>query len=116
MAAERSIANSFFFIDIGGTPQGYCKKVSGGKYTGDVAESKVGSDLITKKMLSNHKIGEFSADIGIAMGAQLNNWIMQSFTKAHTYVDGFIGILDADYKETRRIEFQQALITEFGTP
>lgn len=116
MAASRSVANSFFVLDIGGVNQGYLKKVSGGGYTVDVHESKVSHDLITKKMGSNHKVGEFSCDIGIAMGKGLYTWIKQSFDKAHTYTDGAISIADANYNEVRRINFAQALITEFGTP
>lgn len=112
----RSYAASMFVVDVGGSFQGYAKKASIGELKWDVHESKLGSDLITKKMITNHTYGDFTIDMGVAMGGKLYDWIKASFDKAYTRMDGAVIVANANYDALRRYEYYQALITKIATP
>jgi len=109
---SRSYSASLFGLDLGGKMAGYLKKITPPEMKGDKVEHKTGHLLKTSKAISNYSHGDFSFSCAMNMGKDLQDWIKASFDSAHRYVDGALLIANFDGEEQRRINFQQALITE----
>jgi hypothetical protein len=91
--------------------------VEGGNGFSDVVEEQLQSSLsYRKKHIGNLGYRALKLQVGSDMSQVLADWIKATFTGAFHRKNGAIVGLDMTNTERRRMEFFDALITEFGMP
>jgi len=113
----RSHAAGKYAIDIGGQTAGWCSSVEGGHCKADVVSEKVGADLFQHKHIAGVSYEDISIKCGTAMSKNFYEWIKASVDHQYRRVDsGAIISADYNFKETGRLNFFNALISEVGFP
>jgi len=106
-------------IELKSVLAGWVKEIDGGHATADVVSEKIGSDHLARKHLGPLKYEEISLKCGAAMSNGLYEWIKTGFNQTSNTAgreDGAIVFADFDENEISRLNWTQALITEFGMP
>jgi len=120
---KRGYGTSKYALDLGktGTNGGWINDVEGGHATGEVITEKIGSDHLQKKHIGNVKFEDISFTCGTGMSHAIYDWIYTGFNQTFNVSnagrsDGAIVMGDYDFKETGRLEYHFAILTEFGMP
>jgi len=116
MADQRTYTGGNFVLDIDGYSVGYLKKFEGLGMTADIAENKLGPDLVIKKHVANIKWEPAKAEVGIGMGMGMYQWIQASFKKNFATKNGTFTAANFDHKAQSQLTFMNALITEVTCP
>jgi len=113
---KRSATSGNFLLEIGDSRCSYLKSFSGLAYEADIANHEHGAELFQTKNMANFKYSNAKASIGMSMGKEMNEWIRSSFKKEFMSKHGAFVAGDFNFKETRRVEFTDALICSIGLP
>ena len=108
-----------YFLMLDGEPMGWMYAVEGAGLDADVLPDKSGDDGFLRKHIGAVKYEDIKITCGSEMSKKFYEWIKASFDgrdAKHARKNGAIIAADYDYKVVRRLDFQQALITEFGIP
>jgi phage tail-like protein len=105
-----------YALEIDGVLMGWVDSVSGGNAVADVVTEKPGSDSVQRKHIGNVKYEEITVTVGADMSKQFYQWIQNSFDRKYTRKSGSIIAADYNYKETSRLSFTNAMITEVSMP
>ena len=114
--AQRSFAAGSFGLELEGTFVGFATKIEGGNAVADVVKEPVGADFFVKKHLGNPGVRDIVLEFGGGMHASLYNWIKASLERKHSPKDGAVLMVDFKGAVRRRLDFQQAQITQVTLP
>ncbi len=103
-------------LELDGIVAGFLVSVDGGTATSDVVSEKVGSDHIVHKHIAGVKYEDITITCGTGMSKSFNDWLKATFDHNYARKNGAIVACDYNYKETSRLNFFNALITEIGFP
>jgi len=106
----------FAFLAIDGTIVGSVKSVEGGNAVGEVVTEVPGPGPITRKHLGGVKYEDITMNVGLGLGNSLWDWIKLTFDQPGTTKDGAVILTDAELVAWRRMDFTNAIISEFGMP
>jgi hypothetical protein len=112
MALTRNYQAGGYGLEIAGKFAGMLKSAEAPEIKGDKADMKTGVANITKKAIANISYGDTKFSVAMSMSKDLQDWIQKSYDMAHEYRDIALLVADFDYKEARRVNIHQALITE----
>lgn len=114
---QRSYTAGKYALDLDGKFAGWIKSVEGGHATADVIVEKVATDLIWHKHIAGVKYDDITLSCGTAMSKAFYEWLQASVDhQAKRITSGAIVAADYNFKETGRLNFFNALITEVGFP
>jgi phage tail-like protein len=114
---QRSYTAGKYALDLDGKFAGWIKSVEGGYATADVIVEKVATDLIWHKHIAGVKYDDITLSCGTAMSKAFYEWLQASVDhQAKRITSGAIIAADYNFKETGRLNFFNALITEVGFP
>ena len=108
-----------YALELQKTKAGRVKEVDGGHASAEVVVEKMGSDHLHHKHLGGLKFEEITFKCGSGMSQNLYKWIDAAFrnaSNAEGRQDGAIIYADYDSNEVGRLNFTQAIPTEFGMP
>lgn len=115
-AGQRGYAAGKYGLELNGALAGWLHSVEGGHATSDVVVERPGADHIQRKHLAGVRYEELKLEAGTAMSKSF-------YAALKDVTDGKVGRLtgavvtaDADFTETSRLTFHNALITEVGFP
>jgi phage tail-like protein len=106
-------------IELDGINAGWVQSVEGGGASADVVTEKIGADHYAKKHIGNVKYEPITVICGTGMTKGFYDWINASFTQAiakQGRKNGAVMFAGHDYEVISRLEFQHALMSEFGMP
>jgi hypothetical protein len=112
--AKRSASSGRFLLEVGDSRVAFLKEFSGLNYEADIVNHDHGSLNMQSKNMANYKFTPGKASIGMAMGKEMHDWIKASFKRQYATKSGAFIAGDFNYKETHRVNFQNALITSVG--
>jgi len=112
--AKRSAPSGRFLLEVGQSRAAYLKSFSGFAYEGEVGVHDHGPDNMQTKQLTTYKFSPAKAKVGLNQSGEMAEWIRASFKKQYIQKSGAFIAGDFDYKETHRMEFQNALMTEIA--
>lgn len=115
-AKEFSYATSRYSLDLDGAPAGKVDTYTGGYATSDVVEEKTGADMIARKHLAGVKYEEITIQCGAGLSKTFYAWLSDTLDLKHSRKDGAVITADYSGKETTRLNFFHALVTEIGFP
>lgn len=116
-AAIHSAAGGVSVLELEGKPIAVLKSFSGGGSTADVVSQTSAMDCcFPNKRLSSAHGADMVLTVGGVPGVELAKWIQDNLGGESWGRDGSIVILDANYKETRRINFTRGRLMEIGLP
>jgi hypothetical protein len=113
---SRSYVSGKFSLELNGIPIALLKKMEGGEIIGHVADVPIGDTRLSTKHISNVKYSDFTTQVGLPMQSGVFEWIAETWAAKASRRDGAVVMADFDFKAKRRIEFDDALITEVGFP
>lgn len=105
-----------FALELDGQAAGIVAAFRGGNVVADVVEFTSGTDLIPRKSIGDLHYEEITIMAGFGMSAVFWDWVGQMVDGDSVRKNGAIVLADVDYNVVRRLEFQNALITEVGLP
>jgi hypothetical protein len=111
----RSYEAGKFAFEIGKVDAGWIQSVEGGGVDGEVVTEPT-QDYYAKKHIGNVKYEDFALATEVAGAKPINDWIRATLEGKHTRRSGAISAVDFHMVERRRVEFQDALLTEIGFP
>lgn len=103
-------------MELDGNFAGYLRKVEVGKVKGDVLAHNLGGSLRQKKHVAKMSWDTIKFEVGVGMGADLYKWIQSSFREQHTVKSGAVMVCNQNYEVQRRVDFEEAHITEITLP
>ncbi len=115
-ADNRSFSAGKYALELDGVHMGWLQSAEGGHATADVVSEAVAADQLKRKHLGNVKYEEITITVGADMTAQFYDWIKSASENKTTRKSGAIIAADFDYKEFSRVNFTDAIITEFAMP
>lgn len=115
-SAERSYVSGKFALELDGVFAGWVYSAEGGHAVADVVTEKLGGDYLAKKHIANVKYEEITIEVGANMSKAVYEWISDTLAGKYTRKNGAIIAADFDYKETSRITFAGAILTEISMP
>ncbi len=115
----RSQTGGKYSLDIEGNETGWIKEIDGGHAVAEVVTEKIGPDHLAHKHIGTVKYEEITFKCGTGMTRGIYDWINVAFK--HTFDQGGRksgAIIYADYnnKETSRLTFHHAIMTEYTMP
>ncbi|HEX4460890.1 MAG TPA: phage tail protein [Polyangia bacterium] len=114
---SRSFTAGKYALDLDGKFAGWIQSVEGGYATADVVVEKVATDLIWHKHIAGVKYDDITLNCGTSMSTAFYSWLQNSVDhQAKRISSGAIISADYNFKETGRLNFFNALITEVGFP
>ena len=116
MPIQRGYATGKFNVELDGMNAGWIWSADGGQATSDVVLEKVGSDIYQHKHLSTVKYEDINVQIATGMSKSFWTWVERSFQLDHQRKDGAIVASNFDLKETSRLSFYNALVSEVSFP
>lgn len=109
------VANRFF-LDLQKTAAGWLLSAEGGLATTEVVNERLAGGNPVRKHAGNVKMEEITFSCGSSMTEPFYEWLKNSLDYKHERKEGSIVTLNYDFKESTRLDFFQALITEIGLP
>jgi len=103
-------------LELNGAFAGWLDSAEGGACVSEVVTEKVGADHIAKKHISTVKYEGISVSCGAGMSNTLYSWIQAMLNNQPSPQSGAIVYCDYNYQELSRLDFRNALISEFGMP
>lgn len=113
---SRTYTAGRFAIELDGIMAGWLHSAEGGHATSDVVTEKIGPDQMQKKHIGNVKYEDLTLACGTGMSKAFYEWITGFIAGRNMRKNGAIVTCDYNYNEISRLEFSNALITEFGMP
>ncbi len=114
---SRSFTAGKYALDLDGKFAGWIQSCEGGYATADVVVEKVATDLIWHKHIAGVKYDDITLNCGTAMSTAFYSWLQASVDhQAKRITSGAVISADYNFKETGRLNFFNALITECGFP
>lgn len=115
-AEQRSYAAGQYALELDGVFAGWLYAAEGGHAVADVVTETLGGDWLQKKHIAAVKYEEITIEVGANMSRELYDWIADTLAGKATRKNGAIIAANYDYKETSRMTFSHALLTEIGMP
>lgn len=112
MALQNSFVIGNFCMDLGGKFAGHLASCEIGSLKAESIDMPAAADYITKKGIGNLEYGDCTVVVGASQVAQQIEWISSIWNKNIIEQSGAIILGDHNFKERRRAEFTNALITE----
>jgi hypothetical protein len=109
----RAFTGSTFALELDGQFIDFLKSVEGGFPKADVIQEPVGPNYIVKKHIGQPKYQDISIQSDPAMPKPLFDWIAAALTMVYARKNGAIITADFNRVEQSRLQFNNALITEF---
>ncbi|MSP62112.1 MAG: hypothetical protein EXR72_17615 [Myxococcales bacterium] len=117
MALKRGYVAGNFGLELDGSPNaGWLGSCEGGMGTAEVIQEKIGPDHLRHKHLSTTKYEDIGLTFGSGMSKEFWLWLQQSLNQDYVRHNGAVVASNFDMKETSRLAFYSALITEVGFP
>lgn len=113
---SRTYVAGKYMLEIDGVKCGFVNSFSGGNVSAEVIQEPVGPDHIVRKHIGQPKYEDITLQIGMNMSNPVYDWIAGMMTMNYQRKNGAIIACDYNYNATKRIEFNQALITEVTFP
>jgi phage tail-like protein len=105
-----------FSLDLDTFDAGALIGLAGGRVTSDVITEKLGPDRIQHKHLGGVKYEEITLQTGLGMSPKFFQWVTDTINFKFTRQHGAIVGADFNHKQSSRLEFFNALISEIGFP
>ncbi|MEO5955468.1 MAG: hypothetical protein ABIR36_07240 [Nitrospiraceae bacterium] len=100
-------------LELDGAFMCFLNSVEGGNAFADIVPEAVGPDAIQRKRPGPARFEDIVVEVGIAgVAAPLSGWITEMLAKFPTPKNGAIVYTDMNYKEVKRLEFSNAILTE----
>lgn len=103
-------------LELDGQFVDFLKSVEGGFPKADVILESAGPSPFVKKHIGQPKYQDIAIQCDPVMPKPLFDWIAAALTMAYVRKDGAIVAADFNRVEQSRLQFNKALITEFGIP
>lgn len=115
---SRGYVGGNFGIELDGHANaGWLWSAEGGMATTEVIQEKTGPDAIQHKHISGLKYEDISIVFGTGMSEEFWEWVQSSFSKRnYERRSGAIVAANFNLRESSRLEFYDALVTELGLP
>ncbi|MEO5955049.1 MAG: twin-arginine translocation signal domain-containing protein, partial [Nitrospiraceae bacterium] len=113
---SRSFAAGSSALELDGQFVDVLKSVEGGFPRAEVVTMPIGPGQISKKSLGQLKFQDIAILCDPVMPKPLFDWVTASLTLSHVRKNGAIITTDFNRAEQSRLQFNNALITEFGIP
>lgn len=118
--AARGYVTGKYLLELNGQLCGFLWSSEGGLAYSEVVNESLGADNIQRKHIAGVKYSDITITFGTGMSKALYEWIKDSFSNATTDSDirksGAIIACSYDYKETSKLNFYNAVITEVTFP
>jgi phage tail-like protein len=115
-ADNRSYVSGNYMLELDGVKCGFVKSVSGGAISAEVINEPSGPDYFVKKHIGQPKYEDITLQIGMNMNKSVYEWIASIMTMNYQRKNGAIIYCDYNLNATKRLEFNNALITEVTFP
>lgn len=112
----RAYTATRFVLELNGRPAGSLSAVEGGEAYADVVLETPAVDGRTKKHLGTVRYEPVKITVGVGMGQRLYNWLQGTLAGEQPERDGAIVFLDYQGKESSRLEFDGARISDIELP
>lgn len=115
-AEERGVQSAKFALELDGVFAGWLYEVEGGHAVADVVTERLGADWLSKKHIGNVKYEEITLVVGANMSKAFYDWIAESVSGQNNRKNGAVVAADFNYRETSRLTFTDAFVTELAMP
>lgn len=116
-AAVQAYSGNRYVLELEGKPVALLRSFSGGAMIGEVAVNPLQLGCCFQaKHLQGVRAEDFVVEIAGDLSSTLVNWIQGNLNGEPGGRDGSIVVLDANARETRRINFFHGVITEINLP
>lgn len=105
-----------FALELDGVFMGWVYKAEGGHAYSEVVTERLGPERIERKHIGNVKYEDITVQVGANMQKAFYQWMQETMAGQSSRKNGAIIAADYDYRETERLTFTNALITEIGFP
>src|SRR5262245_16788903 len=116
MPGSHGYSSGKFVLELDGKVVGFLQAAEGGEVFGEIVEEPAGPDGVVRKSISRALFAPIKIAFGTGMAKELYDWLSSVLAHKPTAKSGAIVFLDFNFKERRRIEFEDALITEIVFP
>jgi phage tail-like protein len=115
-AVMRAYGIGNYMLELDGVAVGWIQSFEGGNARGEVLVEPQGANPFAKKHLGGVRFEPVTIDFSGGMNNLFFDWIKTSISGKIQRRNGAIVVADMTYKMVERLEFQNAMITEFGFP
>jgi phage tail-like protein len=112
----RSYVAGRYGIELDGVFMGFVQSAEGGHAYSEVVSELVGAERVARKHIGNVKYEEITIKVGANMPKAFYQWLQETMAGQSSRKNGAIIAADYNYRETGRLTFTNALITEIGFP
>lgn len=105
-----------FALELDGVLMGFVQSAEGGHAYSDVVSERVGPERIQRKHIGNVKYEDITIKVGANMPKAFYQWMQETMAGQSSRKNGAIIAADYNYRETERLTFTNALITEISFP
>ncbi len=116
MALQQAYTAGRFALELDGTSAGLVQSAEGGAVASDVVTEKLGPDGIVHKHVAGVKYDDITVECGTGMSQAFYAWIADTLDRAHIRKNGAVVGYDQTLRETSRLAFYNALISEITLP
>jgi len=113
---QRTYAGGNFLLELDGQSVDFLKSTEGGFPRGEVVSEPAGPNPIVKKHIGQPKYQDIAIQCDPALPKPLFDWIAATLNLSYIRKNGAVITADFNYAEQSRLQFNNALITEFGVP
>jgi phage tail-like protein len=112
----RSYVAGRYGIELDGVFMGFVQSAEGGHAYSEVVSELVGAERVARKHIGNVKYEEITIRVGANMPKAFYQWLQETMAGQSSRKNGAIIAADYNYRETERLTFTNALITEISFP
>jgi len=116
MPIQNPHAGAHYALDIGGSPVGSLKSISGLDMLADIALTSPGPGEMPGKHVANVHWTPGKATVGMGMGKGMYEWMKASFAQGASLASGTLATGDFNFKERSLLTFSDALLTAITLP
>lgn len=113
---QRVAALGQYLMSIGGGKWAPVTKAEGMDFKIEKVEHKLGSDNQNILSVGNPEYTDLKFDLGIIMGADMKQWMLDTINKAYSRRNGVLDYADYNFKVIASKAFSEALIKEINLP
>lgn len=115
-AAKPGFQATNFALELEGILIGLLRGISGGHASAEVVLEEGGSDCVVRKALGSVHYADLVLPLAAYPGREVQDWINEMLSCGPGGRSGAILSLDSNFKEVRRLEFKNAVLTEVTLP